>query len=560
MVSEPHYFITAALPYANGPLHFGHLAGVYLPADIYYRHTVLLDRKAVFISGSDEHGVAITLSAEKDGKGYQEYVDEYYNKHQEVFRAYNIEFSYYGRTSSKFHKQIAQEYFLELQKKNVLVAEECEQPFCPNCNKHIPDRYVGGICSNCEYEQARGDECPQCGKWLSFKELKEPFCQICKQTGVSVKKETQWFLDLPKLAPKLKKWLLGRDNWKKGVLNFALSLIESGLPKRAITRNIAWGIDVPGEEETGKKLYVWFEAPIAYFSMLREYFESKKQPSGWKSFWNSDAKIIHFIGKDNIVFHTIVWPAMLLGLESGVLPTNVPANMYVQLKGKQFSKTSKWSLDAMEAISQFGEDSLRFYLTTIIPEQSDSEFSWEGFGSRVNGELVNNLANFCNRILSLVKKNLSNAIEASEFQHLFSQSAIKAVNSRGEKMRFYLDNFEFRKALEEVLCLGNDANKFCNDEEPWKVLKLDSEKGRQILTANLVYLIGLGTLLKPFLPNYASKVCSIFPNINFKEIYGGNFSIETFKYPIQLNLEINLAIPRIPSEVLNEKIDSLSHV
>lgn len=557
MKDKMYYFITAALPYANGQLHFGHLAGVYLPADIYFRHCVLLDRNAIFISGSDEHGVAITLSAEKEKKSYQSYVDEYHALHKKLFEAYGIQFSYYGRTTSSLHKQIAQEYFLELKKKKALIEQETPQPYCEKCKKYVPDRYLGGTCSHCDYPQARGDECPNCGKWLLFEELKNPFCQICKGSNIQIKNERQWYLDLPAFAPQLIKWLKGGEKWKKNVQKYAISLVEGGLPKRAVTRNLPWGIGVPEEKNPDKKLYVWFEAPIGYLSILREAFDSKGDRDGWKLFWNKKVKMIHFIGKDNIVFHTIVWPAILMGMGEGILPSNVPANMYVQLGGKQFSKSSGWYVDSLDAINEFGQDKMRYYLSTIIPEQDDTDFTWEGFASRVNTELVNNIANFCNRNLQLVVKNYRDEICFNSFDNVPCQDAIKTINTYAASIRAFLDTFEFRKALGEILRLGELANKFCNDNEPWKLVKTDPKKAKEILCATLLYMAGLGSFLQPFLPNYASQIQSVFSAFDFKKIYNGKFAVECKSATFPISHDKNIVIPRIPAEIVAKKMRDL---
>ena len=538
-------FITAALPYANGQLHFGHLGGVYLPADIYYRHSQLMGRNAVFICGSDEHGVAITLSAEKEGKDYQTYVDHYHALHQTVLKGYDIETTFYGRTTSPLHRKIAQDYFLRLKDKKALLELDTQQPFCTDCQRYVPDRHLGGTCVHCGCERARGDECPNCGKWLSFDELKDYFCQICQGKHIEVRNDKQWYLDLPRFVPELRRWIESHGEWKKNIQKYSLSLIESGLPQRAVTRHINWGIDVPGEEGSGRKLYVWFEAPIGYLSMLREAFESRGDRDGWKPFWNPKAKMIHFIGKDNIVFHTIVWPAMLLAAGDGIMPENVPANMYVLLKDQQFSKSAGWTIDSRVALEQYGSDTLRYYLTSIIPEYDDSSFSWKEFEARVNGELVNKIANFCNRVMKLIGQQFVNSLSAQTLQGSTCREALEIIVKSGAQIRGNLDQFEFRRALAEINRFAEHANKFMNDHEPWKLVKRDAAAASEVMAACLVFIAGLGSFLSPFLPRYAARIQSAFPHLDGNTLYRGELEATALSHILPLNAAIDLAIPRV---------------
>lgn len=556
--SHKKHFITAALPYANGPLHFGHLSGVYLPADIYSRHCKLLHRDVAFICGSDEHGVAITLSAEKQKKSYQEYVDQFCEEHLHTFHAYNVEFDFYGRTSSKEHHAHAQEFFTQLNNNGALDFEKEELPYCEDCDKFLADRYLGGTCLNCGYEDARGDECPECGKWLSFEDLKDTFCQICKGTNIVLKTTDQYYLNLPKYEGELKAWLESHPEWKKYVHSYALSLIEAGLPKRAITRNLDWGIPVPGD--TGnKKLYVWFEAPIGYLTFLKQFLEKENRSEEYADFLSKDADIIHFIGKDNIVFHTIVWPAILLASDLDTLPSNVPANLYLQLKNKQFSKSAGWYVDCLEAVEKFGPDKLRYYLCSIIPETSDSNFTWTGFEQKVNGELVNTHANFINRNLNLIKKKLENPLEENDFKTDLAQTAVDAVNATLQEVKSSLDTFEFRKALSAIQNLGITANKFSDDQKPWKLVKEDVTLARQVLAASLVYTLGLGVVFKPFLPNYASTIQSFFKAVDTNHLYENSLDLNALASTFSdLNFDVDLTIPRIAAEDIAELENQLA--
>lgn len=538
-----HIFITAALPYANGMLHFGHLAGVYLPADIYYRHCKLVQKKVVFICGSDEHGVAITLKANKEGKPYKDYVDCYFEQHKKIFSALNICFDYYGRTTSQKHKELAQKFFLELKGKGKLKQKELPQPYCNTCKKFLADRYISGECRYCGYKEARGDECPECGKWLAFQDLLNCKCQICQGMDIIQKNDRQWYLDLPSFSEHLQGWLDSKKDWKPYVVNFAKSLIAAGLPERAITRDLDWGIDVPGEK-SGKKLYVWFEAPIGYLTFLMEYFDSLNRPADYKNFWSKNSELIHFIGKDNIVFHTIVWPAILMGADSEVLPTNVPANMYVLLNDKQFSKSQGITLDFFEWMGKHGEDKLRYYLSSIIPEKQDTSFNPDIFLQKANGELVDAIANYCHRIISFHLKRIGTTILPENFNTPICMGVVKIVNDSLSNMKMYLEKFEFRNAFAEIKGLADVANKFADDQKPWTLIKIDQNKSVQILAACVIYILGIGCLLQPFLPNYSKTINKAFPEIDFSLIYNNGISPSLFTATLNIDPSISLVISK----------------
>ncbi len=548
-MAESSYFITAALPYANGPLHYGHLAGVYLPADVYYRHCRLLGRNAVFISGSDEFGAAIAFRADKLGIEYQKYVDENHNTNISILENMDIEFSFFGRTTSIHHKKLAQEWFQKLKQNGTIIKSISQQPYCTKCARYVPDRYVKGTCRHCNYPEARGDECPQCGQWLSFTDLISPMCQNCGDSKLVEREAEHWYLDLPKLAPALQQWLESKSHWKSAVRQFALSLIKQGLPQRPITRHIPWGIDVPGEEDPNKKLYVWFEAPIGYLSFLQQYFLNKNQEGNWETYWNNNTQLIHFIGKDNIVFHTIVWPAMLLGQRERILPAEIPANMYVNLQGHQFSKSRGGYTDVQAALALLGIDRLRYYLLSIIPENGDSSFSWEQAQNIINGEIVNNLANFCNRVLTLARKRIE-SIQALKFPTIENNLAVSAFASTLSQLKQQLDGFNFRAALSTINRFGDEANRFLNETKPWALLKSDPEAADEAIFTALVYVAGLGALLQPFLPSYAAKFKKCFPTLAWNELYKVGWkdsmlhSIQTF------SPDADLTIPRVTEDDL----------
>ncbi|MCB9091918.1 MAG: methionine--tRNA ligase [Halobacteriovoraceae bacterium] len=362
------YLVTSALPYGNGPLHFGHIAGVYLPADIYVRHKKLQGFETIHVSGSDEHGVAITMNARKAGIGYQEYVDKWHENHKALFDRYSIHFDIFGRTSSDYHEEETLKWFKVLYEKGAIEKEDEQQLQCQDCKNFLPDRFVEGTCYECGYEKARGDECPNCGTWIDPIKLINPVCKFCESTNISVVDSFQWYLKLSKYQKEFESWLKTKEHWKKTVYPYLESLAKEGLVDRAITRDLDWGIDVPLKEAVGKKLYVWFDAPIGYVSNTKKLFEGTevKYIEDW---WeNKDTVLTNFIGKDNIIFHGIIFP--LMSLISGIVKPvdELPANQYVNLFGKQFSKSQGWYVDSEEAVETFGPDALRFYLISLIPE------------------------------------------------------------------------------------------------------------------------------------------------------------------------------------------------
>src|SRR5690554_6750325 len=396
------YLITSALPYANGPIHFGHIAGVYLPADIFTRHKKLKGERAIHISGSDEHGVAIMQNAQKAQKSYQEYVNEWHKEHKDLFDRYDIQFDFFGQTSAPYHQEETIVWFNDLLKKGLIEKKEEKQLQCQDCKNMLPDRFVEGECYECGYAEARGDECPECGTWIDPLKLKNPVCKFCNSKNVSAVDSFQWYLMLSKMHEEHRKWFETRKpHWRKTVTPFVESLTKDNLVDRAITRDLDWGIDVPLPEAKGKKIYVWFDAPIGYVSNTKEYLRQINSTEDHiKDWWgNKDTKIVNFIGKDNIIFHSIIFPVMCLGTGFVNPVTDLPANQYVNLEGKQFSKSKGWYVDAVEAIETFGSDALRFYLTSLIPETSDSSFTWKGFELKINSELANNIGNFINRVM-----------------------------------------------------------------------------------------------------------------------------------------------------------------
>lgn len=505
------YLITSALPYANGPIHFGHIAGVYLPADIYTRHRKLQGKKAIHISGSDEHGVAIMQNAQKAKKSYQDYVNKWNKEHKGLFDLYEIKFDFFGQTSAPYHKEETLKWFHALHDKGLIQKKAQDQLQCQDCHNYLPDRYVEGTCYECGYEHARGDECPNCGTWIDAVKLIKPVCKFCGSNNIEVKSVDQWYLMLSKFHKEFREWFEGRkDHWRKTVSSFVDSLSRDEMVDRAITRDLDWGIDVPLEEAKGKKLYVWFDAPIGYVSNTKEYCKETGEDY-LKDWWqNDDVNITNFIGKDNIIFHAIIFPAMSLASGRAHAVTDLPANQYVNLEGKQFSKSQGWYIDADKAVKEFGADNLRYYLTTLIPETTDSSYTWKGFEAKINGELANNIGNFINRSLSFFFKNWKEGIEGSHFSSFFESAEAKELKTLIEEYHQALEKFQIKKGLETLMHIGQKANGYFSDRAPWAQIKEDEEACKETIAWSSVYAFFLGALFEPYLPALAGKIQAYF--------------------------------------------------
>ncbi len=505
--------VTSALPYANGPLHFGHITGVYLPADIYVRHKRLQGHQVLHISGSDEHGVAIMQNAQKKKKPYKKYVDGWHQKHKALFAKYDIEFSYFGQTSEPYHHEETLKWFNKLYAEGAIEKQDEKQLQCQNCSNYLPDRYVEGTCYVCKYEKARGDECPNCGTWIEPLKLIDPECKFCESHDIKAVDVFQWYLKLSKYHSPFRKWFETKKGvWRKSVTSFVDSLSKDELVDRAITRDLDWGIDVPLEEAKGKKLYVWFDAPIGYVSNTKKYLEETGSKEDYlKDWWHNDeVELTHFIGKDNIIFHSIIFPVMSMGSGRVKMVDNLPANQYLNLKGKQFSKSQGWYVDADEAVNEFGSDNLRYYLTTLIPESADSSFTWEGFEARVNNELANNIGNFVNRSMSFFYKNWEKGIGQEKFDVFFGSDRQKELEEKIKQYHEAVDHFHIKKGLEILMGIGNEANLYFSEEAPWAQFKEDPDKAAATIAISAIYTAILSVLFAPYLPNLSQKMMAYF--------------------------------------------------
>ncbi len=497
--------VTSALPYANGPIHIGHLAGAYLPADIYTRYKRLCGEDVIHICGTDEHGVAITIAAEKEGVTPRELADRYHLMIKKSFEGLGIIFDNFSRTSRPIHHKISQEFFLRIYERGYIEKKETEQFYCEKCRRFLPDRYVVGTCPYCG-ASARGDQCEVCGRWLEPVQLIEPRCAVCGSVP-QLRKTFHYYFKLGMLEDKLRNWLESKTDWKPNVRNTALSWIREGLMDRAITRDLSWGVKVPLEEAQGKVLYVWFDAPIGYISSTIEWAELQGKPELWKEYWfNPETKLVHFIGKDNIVFHAIVWPAMLMAHGDYILPTQIPANEFLNLMGDKISTSRGWALWVHELLEEFPPDYIRFGLASILPETKDADFDLRDFRIRVNSELADNLGNFVNRSLSFIRNYMDNTIPELPDLKAPENELIEKVKKYVAEIGEYIDTFQLRKALRTILDLSSLGNQYFDYKKPWVTRKTDRDETARTLYMCASLVRTLSIVMEPFLPFSAQKI------------------------------------------------------
>ncbi|WP_310993530.1 methionine--tRNA ligase [Aequorivita marina] len=502
------YTITAALPYTNGPVHIGHLAGVYVPADIYARFQRLQNKDVAFICGSDEHGVPITIKAKKEGITPQQVVDKYHGIIKNSFAEFGISFDNYSRTSAEIHHKTASEFFKKLYEDGKFIEEVTEQLYDEEANQFLADRYITGTCPKCGNEEAYGDQCEKCGSSLSATELINPKSAI--SGNVPILKETKhWFLPLNEYEDFLKQWILvdHKKDWKSNVYGQCKSWIDDGLRPRAVTRDLDWGIKVPVKGADGKVLYVWFDAPIGYISATKEWAE--RESKNWEDYWKDDkTKMLHFIGKDNIVFHCIIFPAMLKAEGSYILPDNVPANEFLNLEGDKISTSKNWAVWLHEYLDDFPnqQDVLRYVLTANAPETKDNDFTWADFQARNNNELVAIFGNLINRVMVLTDKYYDGIVpEPSAFSEVDEQT-LKELKAYPAVIASSLERYRFREAQAEMINLARLGNKYLADEEPWKTIKTDEERTKTVMYVALQIASALSVLSEPFLPFTSQKL------------------------------------------------------
>ena len=556
-MNKKRFTITAALPYANGPIHIGHLAGAYVPADIYSRYLKLKGNDVVFICGSDEHGAAIPIRAKKEGVSPQEIIDKYHFMIKDSFLEFGISFDNYSRTSSQIHHETASDFFKKLNKKNIFVEKESEQLYDEKENQFLADRFIEGECPKCGYKEAYGDQCESCGSSLNATDLINPKSKLSGNKPI-FKNTKHWFLPLNNFESFLKKWFLveNKKTWKTNVFGQVKSWINEGLKPRAITRDLDWGIPVPLDGAEDKVLYVWFDAPIGYISATKEWALSNNKD--WEPYWkDSKTELVHFIGKDNIVFHCIIFPSILKASEEFILPKNVPANEFLNLEGKKISTSKNWAIWLHEYLVDFPnmQDTLRYTLTSNAPENKDNDFTWKDFQAKNNNELVAIFGNFINRVVVLTHKYYDGNCPELNFLNEIDEKILNEIYSYPKKIGDLIETYKFREAVNTLIDLARLGNKYLADEEPWKLIKTDDfERVKTIMNIALQLSGVLSIICEPFLPNTALKLRNI---LNLESIDWDSISKEN---PIVLS-KINkgeLIFRKIEDEEIDLQLQKLN--
>jgi len=511
------FTITAALPYANGPIHIGHLAGVYIPADIFARYKRLTNNDVAFICGSDEHGVAISLASKKASISPKELIDKYDKMIKKSFDEFGILFDNYSRTSNKIHHETSINFFENLKEKNLFSLIKSEQFFDVNENQFLADRYISGTCPVCGFDEAYGDQCEKCGSTLSPEELKNPKSTISNSAPI-LKETKHYYIKLDEFEEFIRNWITveNKDKWKTNVVGQVKSWLDSGLKPRAVTRDLDWGIPVKIDDEDGKVLYVWFEAPIGYISSTIEW--AKANDKDWEQYWkNPETNLIHFIGKDNIVFHCIIFPIMLRMFGDFILPKNVPANEFLNLEGNKISTSRNWAVWLHEYLIDFPnmQDVLRYVLTSTCPETKDNDFTWKDFQIRNNSELVAIYGNFTNRVLSLINKYYDGKIPNPDSKNNTDELVLNEVKSLKSKIELSLNEFKFREAIKNLMNIARVGNKHLAETEPWKIKESDPERVEQILQTSYIIITYLSVLSEPFIPFTSYKLMKMIGLNNF---------------------------------------------
>lgn len=509
------YLVTSALPYANGDLHIGHIAGAYLPADIFVRYLRLRENDVVFICGTDEHGAPISIQAEKEGVTPKDLVERYHRSISKSFQELAIDFDNFSGTSREEHIKLAQQFFLNLHKNGYIVTRTNDQFYCERCHRFLADRYVEGVCPYCKKGGARGDQCDNCGKLMDTLNLQQPQCKICSEKPV-IKDTSHWFLNLPAFEDALKGWLESKSYWKDNILRFILVLLDEGLKERAITRDIDWGVPVPLDEAEGKVLYVWFDAPLGYISSTIEWSKKIGEPEKWKEYWlNPDTKLIHFIGKDNNIFHAIFWPAVLMGQRQGyVLPYDIPANEFLNLEGQKISTSNNWAIWVNDFVKSFDGQLLRYYLAAIAPESKDSDFSWKEFQEKNNNDLSNTLGNLINRVCTFAGKYFQGTIKRPETFVQESVDCLKSVEEIIKEIDNCYENYRVRKAVKLCMDIARLGNKIFDEDKPWAVVKNNPDRAEETLYVCLSMISDLSVLLYPVMPKKMIELRNMITNNN----------------------------------------------
>ena len=547
--------VCVAWPYANGPLHVGHMAGCYLPADIFARYHRMKGNEVLMVSGSDQHGTPVTIKAEAEGITPHQVVDKYHQEFLDTWQRFGITFDLFTTTGTANHAQTSQDFFLKLLEKDYIYKDTVSQAFCEKCQRFLPDRYVEGTCPNCKSPNARGDQCEACGKPLNAPELIGAHCRICGSAPVYRDSE-HFFLKLTAFNEPLLNWIREQNSWRLNVTNFTTRYLEDGLRDRAITRDIEWGIPVPVKGYEQKRLYVWFEAVIGYLSATKEWAASTGDPEKWRDFWQKDCHSYYFIGKDNIAFHTIIWPAMLMGYGGLNLPFDVPANEFLSIEGKKVSTSRNWAVWMPDYLDNYAPDPLRYLLSANMPENNDMDFSWREYVRRNNDELVATYGNLAHRVLTLTYRNFEGKVPVpvnlDETDRLMAASCKEVF----EEVDDSLYRCQFKQALNKAMALAHEANRYLDGKAPWKTIKTDRQAAANSLYTAIGAISALKTMLYPFLPFSSQKLY---------EYLGFEGKIENSKWevcipePGQKLVEPKALFTKLDDEIIEKETQKLGH-
>lgn len=555
------YLITSALPYANGPIHIGHIAGAYLPADIYYRYRKMKGDDVVFICGTDEHGVPITIRAMQEGTTPEEIVKKYHNLIKESFKKLYIEFDNFSGTHREVHFRISQEFFLNVVKNGYTTVKEQEQFYCEKDSMFLPDRYINGRCPKCGYEFAKGDQCEKCGVTLDPTDLIEPRCAVCGSVPV-IRKTKHWYFVLSKFEDQLREYLDSKSDWKPNVRDFALSWLKEGLKDRPISRDLNWGIPIPLEGSEGKVMYVWFEAPIGYISSTIEWAERIGQPEKWKEYWlDPETKLIHFIGKDNIPFHAIIWPATLMAQHGNwILPYNIPANEFMNLEGEKISTSRNWAIWVDEIAEEFNPDAVRYYLCLVMPETKDSNFYWKEFQEKVNEELANAFGNLVSRVLKFINSRNNGIIPEPDPTLLspLDEITLKNMEEIPQTIGDLIERFEFRQAIKYLREIAFLGNKYVDEAKIW-TLRQGTEEFNTKLFVSVQIIFTLGLAMYPFMPASSEKILGMlgYPRDFIKTVTWDDIGRIRVRSGGKISPQIDPLFTKIPDEVIEKQVQKL---
>jgi len=503
------YIVTSALPYANGKLHVGHVAGAYLPADIFVRYLRLKGEDVIYICGTDEHGTPISISADKEGISPAEVVARYHASMVEAFDGIGIEFDNFSGTAREEHHLLAQRFFSDLFENGHIQPKTTLQFYCEHDKRYLPDRYVEGTCPKCDSIGARGDQCDKCGGTYETTALKEPKCKICGNTPI-IRETKHWFIHLDRFTDQLKDWISHKDYWKENVRNFMLNLLEQGLIERSITRDLSWGVPVPLPDTDGKVLYVWFDAPIGYISSTVEWAKKIGKPDLWKEYWmDPETRLVHFIGKDNIIFHALIWPAMLMGQNTAYcLPHDIPANEFMNLEGEKISTSRNWAIWVDEFVKDFDGEYLRYYLACNAPERQDADFSFKDFQLKINGELNNVLGNLGHRVFSFAAKHFDSKIEQPSLSEE-AEAMLQEADSAIQDIATGYENYQVKRNTRTILELARTGNRYFDEQKPWIQIKTNPQKVKETLWVCASLLQRISVALSPILPKHMQALRSM---------------------------------------------------